>query len=284
MQQQVNNEWFTEICKEGGIALGFKLKDKLHEEITDFQKIEIYATEHFGNLMVIDGFIMLTSRDNFLYHEMLSHPALFTHQNPSQVVIIGGGDCGTLKEVLKHQEVAKLWQIEIDERVTRLAQAYFPELCDANDDSRANFYFGDGLKWMTQATAKSIDVIIVDSTDPIGPGEVLFTEAFYKDCFAALREGGIIVQQSESPLLHRDSIIAPMHKKMRAAGFTSTHTLQFPQPCYPSGWWTATMAGKNCNLQGFRQADVANKPFNTGYYNESIHLATLAVPELLLGI
>ncbi|MFQ5489058.1 MAG: polyamine aminopropyltransferase, partial [Gammaproteobacteria bacterium] len=126
--------WFTEICEEGGSAFSLKIKGKLHEEQTPYQTIAIYETETFGNLMVIDGFVMLSSRDNFLYHEMLAHPALFTHDNPRRVLIIGGGDCGTLREVLQHQEVEEVWQVEIDERVTRLAERYFPELCAANDD------------------------------------------------------------------------------------------------------------------------------------------------------
>ena len=112
------DEWFTEICEEGGSAFSFKVREKLHDEQTAFQRIEIYATEKFGNLMVIDSFVMLTTRDNFIYHEMMSHPALFTHPSPEQVVIIGGGDCGTLREVLQHDGVTRALQVEIDERVT----------------------------------------------------------------------------------------------------------------------------------------------------------------------
>ncbi len=272
--------WFTEICEEGGSAFSLKLRGKLHEERTPFQHIEIYDTEFFGNLMVIDGFVMLTALDNFLYHEMMAHPALFTHPDPKRVVIIGGGDCGTLREVLRHGGVEHALQVEIDERVTRLAEQYFPELCEANGDPRAEFLFGDGIRWMKEAEPGSVDVVIVDSTDPIGPAEGLFTEAFYRDCHRALGGHGIVVQQSESPLYHLDSIIRPMHRAMRAAGFTDTHSLQFPQPCYPSGWWTATMAGKG-DIRTFRETDAATKPFPTRYYNADIHRAALAVPEIL---
>ena len=191
------DQWFTEICKEGGSALSFMIREKLHEEQTGFQHIEIYATEKFGNLMVIDGYVMLTAWDNFIYHEMLSHPALFTHPAAEQVVIIGGGDCGTLREVLKHDAVSRVLQVEIDERVTRLAEKYFPELCTSNNDTRAEFLFGDGIQWMKDADPGSVDIVIVDSTDPIGPAEGLFTEAFYRDCFQALGGDGILVQQSE---------------------------------------------------------------------------------------
>jgi len=167
----LNEDWFTEICPESGSAFSLKLKEKLHEEQTPFQHIEIYETEHFGTLMVIDGFIMLSDYDNFFYHEMMSHPALFTHPGPEQVLIIGGGDCGTLREVLRHPEVKRVVQVEIDERVTRLAERYFPELCEANDDPRAELRFADGIQWVKEAPPGSIDLIIVDSTDPIGPAD-----------------------------------------------------------------------------------------------------------------
>lgn len=276
-----SNQWFTEKNEEGGTAFSFKIKQKLHEEQTPYQKIEIFETEEFGKLMTIDGFVMLTSRDNFLYHEMMSHPALFNHPSPKNIVIIGGGDCGTLKEVLKHEGVETAWQIDIDERVTRLSEQYFPELCTANSDPRANFCFGDAVQWVKEAEANSADIIIVDSTDPLGPGEGLFTQPFYTDCYRVLRDNGIIVHQSESPLFHLDMIIKPMHKNMKGAAFNEVQTLQFPQPCYPSGWWTATMAVKNGSLGQFRMAAAREKSFATQYYNEIIHQAAFAQPNFI---
>ena len=170
-----DKDWFTEIAEEQKVAFSLQLKAKLHEEQTPYQHLEIYNTEKFGNLMVLDGLVMLTQLDNFLYHEMLSHPVLFTHPNPKNIVIIGGGDCGTLQQVLQHQSVESVIQIEIDECVTRAAEKYFPELCTANNDKRAELVFGDGIKWMSEAQANSVDVIIVDSTDPAPgtPGESL---------------------------------------------------------------------------------------------------------------
>ena len=272
------DEWFIEEDEVGGSIFGVKLREHLHSEQTGFQQIDIYATEKFGNVMVIDGFFMLTARENFIYHEMMSHPVLFTHPSPENIVIIGGGDCGTLREVLKHGRVTHVLQVEIDERVTRLSEEFFPELCVSNNDTRAEFYFGDGIRWMREADPGSIDVIIVDSTDPIGPAEGLFTRAFYHDCLNALGDDGIIVQQSESPLYHME-IINPMHKAMRDAGFTDTHALFFPQPCYPSGWWTATLAARHELDGSFREEDVVSKAFETQYYNAAIHTAALAVPE-----
>src|SRR5688572_22552851 len=154
--------WVTEIHGKDGSAFSMKLGEKLHEEQSPYQKLEIYATETFGNLMLLDGCVMLTDRDNFLYHEMMSHPALFTHPNPKTVVIIGGGDCGTLREVLKHKGVEEAWQIDIDERVTRLAEKYFPSLCESNHDPRAKLHFIDGIQWMKDRAPNSVDVIIID--------------------------------------------------------------------------------------------------------------------------
>ncbi|WLQ13665.1 polyamine aminopropyltransferase [Hahella aquimaris] len=280
MSEQIPG-WFTEIFQDQGTGFSLKVKSKLHEEQSQYQKIEIFETETFGNLMVLDGCVMLTDRDNFLYHEMMTHPALFTHHAPKKVVIVGGGDCGTLKEVLKHPGVEEAWQVEIDERVTRVAEKYFPDLCTANNDSRANFFFGDGIKWIADAPLESIDLIIVDSTDPVGPAEGLFAVDFYRNCFMALREGGMIVQQTESPLLHTSSIIKKVHEDMRQAGFDGVRTLPFPQPVYPTGWWSCTMAGKGKKLEFFREEDAAERPFVTRYYNAEVHKAALALPEFM---
>lgn len=270
-----SDQWFVEAHTDGGSAIGFEIEAHLHSEQSAFQKIDIYKTKLWGNLMVIDGFIMLTSRDNFLYHEMMSHPALFAHQDPKNVVVIGGGDCGTLKEVLRHPTVQHAAQVEIDERVTRLAEQYFPELCESNNDPRAELLFIDGIKYMQDTADESIDIIIVDSTDPIGPAEGLFGPEFVRNCYRVLGDGGIMVQQSESPLIHQN-IIQPLRSKMKNAGFADVRTLPFPQPCYPSGWWSCTMARKNHSLDHFREQAVAEKPFQTNYYNALVHQAAMA--------
>jgi spermidine synthase len=270
----LDDNWFSEVCDEGGSVFSLRIVKKLHEETSAFQKIEIYETTDFGNFMVIDGFTMVTDRDNFLYHEMMSHPALYTHPKPDKVLVIGGGDCGTLKEVLKHPEVKQAQLVEIDERVTRLSEIYFPDLCSSNNDPRAELHFVDGIKWVQDAEPGSYDVIIVDSTDPIGPAEGLFNEAFYRNCYKALGEHGILVQQSESPLYHMD-LIQDMRKAMRNSGFSDVLTYDFPQPIYPSGWWSGTMASKSGQINSIRENDVQNKPFKTKYYSLAKHRAAL---------
>ena len=274
----LDDTWFTEVCDEAGSAFSLKINAKLHEEQTPFQRIAIYDTEQFGKLMTIDGFVMLTSRDNFIYHEMMSHPALFTHASPRRVLIIGGGDCGTLREVLKHNDVEQVWQVDIDERVTRLSETYFPELCEQNRDVRAQLLFADGIQWVKDAGDYSIDMIIVDSTDPIGPAEGLFNLAFYKQCHRILRRGGLLVQQSESPIYHQP-LLNDIHSAMRKADFCDIKLLNYPQPVYPSGWWSTTIACKDEPITGFRETDAKNKTFSTRYYNAEIHRGALAQPE-----
>jgi len=274
----LDENWIIEICEEGGSAFALRGGEKIFEQQSAYQKIEVFETDTYGKLMLIDGYTMLSTRENFIYHEMMSHPVLYTHPAPRRVAIIGGGDCGTLSEVLKHRTVEHVTQIDIDEMVTQAAELHFPELCGANKDPRAELLFADGIRWMEQATPGSLDIIIVDSTDPIGPGEVLFTPAFYSACYRALDVGGLIVQQSESPLIHLP-ILERLHRGLRTASFDTTRTLFFPQPVYPTGWWSATIGAKDADLDGFRETDVAACDVETRYYNAEIHRAAFAQPE-----
>lgn len=275
-----NQEWCTEIYEDSAFAL--KIKKKLASQQSDFQLVEVYETESFGNLLMLDGCTMVSSRENFLYHEMMTHPALFTHPNPKTVVIIGGGDCGTLREVLRHPGVEKAYQIDIDEVVTQMSEKYFPELCESNDDPRADIQFDDGIKFMADAADDSIDIIIVDSTDPVGPGEGLFNHAFYANCLRALKSDGIFVQQSESPLIHL-KLINEMRDAMTDVGFADLQHVNFPQMIYPSGWWSATLAKKSGLFSDFRreEAKQAAVDWNLEYYNEDVHQGALALPNFV---
>lgn len=273
----LDSGWFTEVADEVGTAFSLRAGKKLHAEKSKYQTIEVYDTETFGRLMVIDGYIMLSERDNFVYHEMMTHPALFGHGSPRDVAIVGGGDCGSLREVLKHKEVGSAVQVEIDERVTRVSERFFPELCEANGDPRASFAFEDGIAWMAAREPESLDVVVVDSTDPIGPAQGLFDEAFYRSCHRALRSGGLLIQQSESPFAHTQLICA-MHAAMRHAGFADTHVLSYPQPVYPTGWWSATLA---CRDDVRLQSPAHTGNVRTRYYTPAIHRAAFAQPAFL---
>ncbi|MDG4868328.1 polyamine aminopropyltransferase [Guyparkeria sp. 1SP6A2] len=272
-----NNQWVYETVEEMGARFGIRVTDKLLDERTAYQHLEVYRTEHWGNLMLLDGVIMLSSLENFVYHEMMSHPALQSHAAPRNVVIIGGGDCGTLTEVLKHEEVESVTQIDIDEAVTRAAERFFPELVAHNDDPRASLHFEDGVAWMRNAPAGSVDVIIVDSTDPIGPGTGLFGPAFLADCHRVLRDDGIMVGQSESPFYHMP-LMLDYHRAMAAAGFAERRSLLFPQPVYPGGSITGTLARKTGRLDEIRPlADgVATRFYNTG-----LHRGLLETPAFM---
>ncbi len=274
----VDDSWFTEKAK--GFGMSLRVKVKIHDEKSPYQHIEVFETESFGRLLTLDGLTMLTSRDNFIYHEMMSHPALFTHSNPRQVVIVGGGDCGTLREVLKHHEVEQVLQVELDERVTRVAEEFFPELCESNGDERASFLFVDAIQWMAEAKADSVDVILLDTTDPVGQAARLFSTEFYSDCLRVLRKGGLLVAQSESPLFDIE-ILKAIHGAMRKAGADDVMTIHFPQCTYPSGWWSATMARKGQKLKGFRETAARKKTFDTRYYNADIHIACQSLPTFV---
>lgn len=274
----LDHNWFTETSD--GLGLALKITARLHEEQSQYQHIEVLETLDFGRLLTLDGLVMLTSRDNFVYHEMMSHPALFRHSEPKDVIVVGGGDCGTLREVLRHDVIDSVTQIELDERVTRVSEEYFPELCEANGDPRARLLFQDAVAWMRDAEPESADIILLDTTDPVGQATRLFGERFYQDCFRALRDGGILVAQSESPLLDLE-LLKDIHKGMRTAGFSSVHTLPFPQCTYPSGWWSATMAGKDVDVARFDPAAARTCEFPTRYYNHALHQGVLALPEFM---
>ncbi|MGE6605595.1 polyamine aminopropyltransferase [Halomonas sp. NPDC076908] len=281
MSELRDDQWFTEVFDSHGSAFSLKISEKLLDVQSQYQHLEVYATETYGNLMVLDGCVMLTERDNFLYHEMIAHPALFTHQDPKRVVIIGGGDCGTLKEVLRHPGVEKVTQIDIDEEVTKASERFFPTLVESNNDPRAELLFADGVKWVNDAPDESIDVLIIDSTDPVGPAEGLFKTDFLKRCHRILKSGGVIVQQSESPLYHSGSIIRELRNDMQEAGFDSVATLPFPQPVYPSGWWSVTLAGKATDVNTFREQAATEHEMPLQYYTSDAHRGALALPPFM---
>ena len=268
-------DWFTEVTEEKGFIYGFQITERLHEEKTPYQHIEVYQTKHFGRLLVLDGVVMLTELYHYFYHEMMAHPALCAHPAPADVVIVGGGDCGVLREVARHDGIRHITQVELDERVTRVSVEFFPELCEANADPRVSFIFTDAVNWMKQAATDSVDVLILDTVDPIGQAKRLFGEEFYSDCRRVLRDNGAMVAQTGSPILDID-FLAQVQQRMRQVGFVDIRTLQFPVPFYPISWWTASVA---CKGEWLSDPRLLNFP--TRYYNESVHRACQILPEYL---
>jgi len=273
-------KWISEIQEDAGSAFSLRVNERVHTEQSPFQRIEVYKTTDFGYLLVINDYLVLTSRDGFLTHEMLAHPALFTHRRPRRVCIIGGGSCGTLREVLRHREVGKVWQIEIDPAVTRVAERFFPELCELNGDPRVRYLHQDGVLWLRDLAPDSLDLIILDTADPAGSADALAPHALHGHCLQALAPGGLLVQPGGSPLYH-GYVLRRIHASLASAGFADSQTLFYPQPTYASGWWTAILARKSRPIKGFREEDAAQRPFATRYYSPEIHRAALAVPEFV---
>jgi len=276
---QASAQWFVEKFASEGTSFGLLLQEKLHSEQTQYQTIDIYQTQTFGRLMALDGCVMVTDRDHYFYHEVMSHGALLRHPNPKTVAIIGGGDCGTLAQVLKHEDIECVYQVELDERVTRVSEEFFPELTSSNQDARARFLFEDGAAWIKSVAPGSLDVLIIDSTDPVGPAQVLFSEPFLADCFKALSDNGILIQQSESPLLHTESVIVPLRESLKTVGFSTLKTLQFPQPAYPSGWWSATLGCKGTMVD--RAEAAIFDQLALMYLNQETYNATGALPAFM---
>lgn len=222
--------WFTELVQTQGTAFSLRTRQKLHEEQSSRQFIEVWETDTFGRLLCLDGHIRATERDHFIYHEMLVHAALFTHRRPERVAILGGGDCAALTEVLKHQSVREVWLIESDERVTRVAERFFPAWCVAGNDPRVSFFFGDERLWLEDAVPGTFDVLILDRDASTGDDALDESRRidFYRSGHLALAEGGLLMQASGSPLPGGDVRLVGLHQQWRKAGFDDVQTLVFP--------------------------------------------------------
>lgn len=272
--------WFVENYDDRA-SLGLKVKNKIHEEQSQFQKIEIYETEYFGRLLTLDGLVMLSEKDEFVYHEMLTHMPLCTHGNAVKVLVVGGGDGGAIREILKYEHVEEAVLCEIDERVVRLCQEFFPITSSKLEDSRVKLAFEDGFSFI-DLYENYFDIIITDSSDPIGPGIELFKEKYYRLVKKALKPDGIMVSQSESPWFYQDTMNSMTKAMCNVYQHVETYTAMIP--LYPSGFWTITAASDSHSLKDFNR-DLSSKVAKTcRYYNENIHRGALALPNFLKEI
>ncbi|MGI6394340.1 MAG: polyamine aminopropyltransferase [bacterium] len=272
--------WFVENYYDKG-SLGLKLRKKLHEEQSQYQKIEVFETEFFGNLLTLDGLVMLSQKDEFVYHEMMTHPPLCTLKNPEKVLVVGGGDGGSIREVLKHPSVKEAVLCEIDERVVRVAQKYFPETSSSLENPKVKLHFEDGFKFL-EKFENYFDLIITDSSDPVGPGIELFKEAYYRLVKKALKADGIMVAQSENPW-YGDDIMESMTAAM-ANVFKYVETYIALVPLYPSGFWTVTAASDFHSLHNFDEKRAAEISKSCKYYNPELHKGSLALPNFVKNI
>jgi len=274
------NLWLTELHSPGR-ALTYKVKRTLYHESSPYQTIDIVESEDFGIVMLLDGIIMVTEKDEYVYHEMLSLPSLYTHPTPWKVLIIGGGDCGTLRRVLLHDRVTSVIQVEIDEMVTRVAREYFPSLTACTNDPRATLLFEDGIEYLRNNQG-NFDLILVDSTDPVGAAEGLFRREFYADCHRALKADGILCIQSESPYIEElRGVIVQVNQDLKSM-FTGVYPYLAPIQTYQAGYWMFQMASKRyLPLVPEVGERIGKSGLPYDFYNQGIHNACFALPEFI---
>lgn len=272
--------WYSEYHIGDDIKLSLKVEEVLHTEQTPFQKIMIMRNNIAGVWMTLDGYVQLTEADEFIYHDMIVHPAMAVNPQIQKVLIIGGGDGGTAREVCRYPSVQKIDMIEIDERVVRACQKYLPAVsCALDHDPRLTLLFADGLSFVRDAKEASYDLILVDSTDPDGPGEGLFTVDFYRNCFRVLTEKGILINQHESAFYRDDAReLRKAHAKIREV-FPVATIYGLNMPTYSSGYWYFGFASKGLDPVADHnpQAWEENK-LKTKYYNSQLHKSAFALP------
>ena len=270
--------WYTEQHTEN-VRFSIKVEKQLHSEQTEFQRIDILESKEFGRFFTLDGLMMVTEKDEFIYHDMIVHVPMATNPNIKNVLVIGAGDGGTIRELTKYKSIKNIDMVEIDERVVEVCKKYLPQTACKFDDDRVNLFFEDGLRFVRNKE-NEYDLIIVDSTDPFGPGEGLFTKEFYGNCYKALKEDGILVNQHESP--YYESYAKSMqdaHEKIYGL-FKIHRVYQAHIPTYPSGHWLFGFASKEYDPVKDLKADVWNNlGIETKYYNTDLHVGCFALPN-----
>ncbi|WP_028856594.1 polyamine aminopropyltransferase [Psychrilyobacter atlanticus] len=271
--------WYTENWTEN-TKFSIKVKEHLHSEMSKFQKIDFFDSEEYGKFFTLDGLMMVTEKDEFIYHDMITHVAMATNPKVKKVLVIGAGDGGTVRELTRYKNIEKIDMVEIDERVVRLSQQFLPVTAEKLEDPRVTMYFEDGLKFVEEAEAGKYDLILVDSTDPISVGEGLFTTEFYNNCFRVLGEEGILINQHESPYFEKFSKeMQKAHRKILDT-FPIAKVYQFHQPTYPSGHWLFGFASKKFDpIKDHNPEEWEKLNIKTRYYNSELHRGCFALPN-----
>ena len=269
--------WYTEKHSDN-VGITMKVGKSLFSGKSEYQQLDIVETLEYGRMMLLDGLVMVTERDEFIYHDMITHPALFTHPAPRNVLVIGGGDGGSIREIVRHPLIEQAVLCEIDGLVIDKALEFLPGMAAAIDGRhpKVKVRVADGLAYIREHL-DAFDVILVDSTDPIGPAVGLFEEDFYRLVFAALKADGIMVAQSESPFYHAE-IQRNMYRNLRSV-FPVVEMYQAFIPTYPSGFWSFAFASKKYHpLKDFDRERAAKRDFHTRYYNEDLHIGAFMLP------
>ncbi|WP_199617183.1 polyamine aminopropyltransferase [Paenibacillus alkalitolerans] len=267
--------WYTEKQTEN-FGITAKITRTYVDEQTDFQHLAMIDTNEWGRMLVLDGMVMTTVRDEFVYHEMVAHPALVTHPDPKRVLVVGGGDGGVIREVLKHPKVEKAVLVEIDGKVIEYSKKYLPEIAGELDNPRVEVIVDDGYMHIAKQKG-AYDVIMVDSTEPVGPAVELFSKGFYQGIFEALKEDGIFVAQTDNPWFKSD-LIRSVNRDVKEI-FPIVRVYCANIPTYPSGLWTFTMGSKKHDPLAVNEASIPE--MDTKYYTPRLHKAAFALPKFV---
>ncbi len=269
--------WYTETF-DNNVRFGLRVKKTLYQGQSEYQRIEIFETFEFGRALAIDGIYMTSEKDEHYYHEMLTHPALVTVPSPRRVLIIGGGDGGTAREVLRHKTVNKVVMVEIDSHVVEACKKHLPNFGNWQDP-RLELIIGDGIAYVQDATIEPFDVILLDGTDPVGPAKGLFNIDFYRGVKRLLRPNGVFALQSESPIL-MNRIFVEIIRTLRTV-FATAAPYFGPVPVYAAGIWSWAFASDNVDPQEIRSQPMEAIESGCRYYNRDIHKGAFAVPNAL---
>lgn len=269
--------WFSEPHTKN-VKMSIRVNRQLHSEESEYQRIDVFESPEFGRFLTLDGLMMLTEKDEFIYHEMITHVAMASNPDIKNVLVIGAGDGGTVRELTRYNTVENIDMVEIDKRVVEVCREFLPQTACRLDDPRVNIFYDDGLRFV-RGKENRYDLIIVDSTDPFGPGEGLFTGEFYGNCQNALTEKGILVNQHESPYYNEDAkAMQRAHKRIREF-FDVCKVYQAHIPTYPSGHWLFGFASRVTDPLA-ADADRWNSlGITTGYYNTDLHRGCFAIPN-----
>lgn len=269
--------WFSE-NQTPDVKLYIRVDQQLYSARSEFQRIDVFNSPEFGRFLTLDGYMMLTEKDEFIYHEMITHVPMAVHPNVKDVLVIGAGDGGVIRELTRYPEIQKIDMVEIDPMVVEVCKKYLPQTASKLDDPRLTIYYEDGLRFVRTPEDK-YDLIIVDSTDPFGPGEGLFTKEFYGNCFKALREDGIMVNQHESPFYEADAVACQRAHKRIVDSFPISRVYQAHIPTYPSGHWLFGFASKKYHpLKDLDEVRWNKRGLNCNYYTTTLHKGAFYLP------
>lgn len=270
--------WFTE-RHTPNVNFSIKVDRQIYCGRSEFQRIDVFESDEFGRFLTLDGFMMLTEKDEFIYHEMITHVPMAVHPNVRDVLVIGAGDGGVVRELARYDSIQHIDLVEIDELVVEVCKKYLPKTACRLDDPRVSAHYEDGVRFV-RSCENQYDLIIVDSTDPFGPGEGLFTKEFYGSCYKALREDGVMVNQHESPFYKEDAAAMQQAHQRIAESFPVCRVYQAHIPTYPSGHWLFGFASKKYHPVYDLNAAAWNlRGIGTGYYNTKLHAGAFALPN-----